>query len=303
MQKSEKIPTFKNEVPLPDSTCKCEYQDRHKEHDASACKSPKDLNVNELNTNIAQNKTASRPEINNIDLSSYDKFIQKMDVIENHLKDTISEIINDPIVMQTNWLPEVTYGGSLRTHELKECGVGRMEFRATNSLKMAFITLILLGIGEAIYIFAINYISGTLVSGKVAAVLAISVVFVVVGAYLLIKRTSPIVFDLNLGFFWKGKIQIDKASDGYKVESFTMLKDVHALQLIPVLNPRSGDFSAYYSYELNLVLNDGKRISVVNHGDRDKLVSDAVQLATFIKKPVWNAIGALLDCYRSFKSK
>ena len=50
-----------------------------------------------------------------------------------------------------------------------------------------------------------------------------------------------------------------------------------------------GNKSAYYSYEMNLVLNDGKRLNVVDHGNQAKLREDAQTLATFLNVPVWDA--------------
>ncbi len=52
----------------------------------------------------------------------------------------------------------------------------------------------------------------------------------------------------------------------------------------------SGNKSSYYSYELNLVLNDGSRINVVDHGNLKRLRSDTQTLSQFLGKPVWDAI-------------
>jgi hypothetical protein len=52
----------------------------------------------------------------------------------------------------------------------------------------------------------------------------------------------------------------------------------------------SGNKSSYYSYELNLVLDDGSRINVVDHGNLERLRSDAQTLSQFLGKPVWDAI-------------
>jgi hypothetical protein len=52
----------------------------------------------------------------------------------------------------------------------------------------------------------------------------------------------------------------------------------------------SGNKNSYYSYELNLVLNDGSRINVVDHGNLKQLRSDTQTLSQFLGKPVWDAI-------------
>lgn len=42
---------------------------------------------------------------------------------------------------------------------------------------------------------------------------------------------------------------------------------------------------------LNLVLDDGSRINVVDHGCARSLRAEAHQLATFLDKPLWDATG------------
>ena len=53
----------------------------------------------------------------------------------------------------------------------------------------------------------------------------------------------------------------------------------------------SGNKNSYYSYELNLVLEDGSRVNVVDQGNLKRLRSDAQTLSRFLDKPVWDATG------------
>ena len=43
------------------------------------------------------------------------------------------------------------------------------------------------------------------------------------------------------------------------------------------------------SYELNVVLQDGSRRNVVDHGNLDALRADARELAMFLVVPLWDA--------------
>jgi hypothetical protein len=52
----------------------------------------------------------------------------------------------------------------------------------------------------------------------------------------------------------------------------------------------SGSKSSYTSYELNLVLEDSRRINLVDHGNRKKLIADAQIVAEFLGVPLWNAL-------------
>ena len=69
---------------------------------------------------------------------------------------------------------------------------------------------------------------------------------------------------------------------------FAGLEDIHALQLISEYC--RGSKRSYYSYELNLVLRNGRRINVMDHGDSEKLREDAKTLSQFLEKPLWDAI-------------
>jgi len=74
---------------------------------------------------------------------------------------------------------------------------------------------------------------------------------------------------------------------------FAKLEDIHALQLISEYC--GGNDGSYYSYELNLVLENGKRINVVDHGNKNKLRKEANNLSAFLAKPVWDAIDMIMD--------
>ncbi len=99
--------------------------------------------------------------------------------------------------------------------------------------------------------------------------------------------TSPIVFDKYKSSFWKGRKSPDEVSERKEIKYFTELANIHALQIISEYC--SGNKSSYYSYELNLVLKNGSRINVVDHGNLTKLREDAQTLSAFLGKPVWDA--------------
>ena len=50
----------------------------------------------------------------------------------------------------------------------------------------------------------------------------------------------------------------------------------------------SGETS-FYSYELNLVLADGSRVNVVDHGNLPRIRRDAAMLAGFLGVPLGDA--------------
>lgn len=101
------------------------------------------------------------------------------------------------------------------------------------------------------------------------------------------RQMLPIVFDKQDGLFWKGRKPDSVMLTQEATAKYARLEVVHALQIIAeYLTSKNG---GYYSYELNLVLKDGNRINVVDHGNRKRLAEDAQVLADFLGVPVWDA--------------
>ena len=196
--------------------------------------------------------------------------------------------LGDPVAMQTDWTPAKKKGGAgFRTHKLVESNSERLEFRASMGLKLFCLTFLGLGV-ICLIVFTFAILSGgEKVSWKILLPIGIGLAFTIAGAYMLYFGTAPIVFDRRRGFFWKGRKNPDHVFDKRTLKHFAELEQIHALQLISKLV--SSQENAYHSYELNLVLEDGKRINVVDHGDQDRLRKDADTLAAFLDKPIWDA--------------
>ncbi|CAM1358815.1 conserved membrane hypothetical protein [Tenacibaculum litoreum] len=64
-------------------------------------------------------------------------------------------------------------------------------------------------------------------------------------------------------------------------------QQVYALQVLSkfIQGNKSG---SYYCYEVNLVTQNGERHNLLNHGDKEYLLSDMVKISRFLKVPVWN---------------
>ena len=99
--------------------------------------------------------------------------------------------------------------------------------------------------------------------------------------------TAPIVFDKLSAHFWKGRKSPQDVGDVRSLKHAAEFSQIHALQILAEYV--RGNKSSYYSYELNLVLKDGARINVVDHGSQNRLREDAKTLSVFLGKPVWDA--------------
>jgi hypothetical protein len=195
--------------------------------------------------------------------------------------------LGDPLALQTAWTPARRGGANFRTHRLAVVGPNRMEFRATIGAILFYLVFFLMGLGVFAAI-TVSWFSEAAVSFDLVMLvpLLISLVFIVVGAYLFHTGTAPIVFEKARGVFWKGRKGPDEAIASRIADNFIRLDQVHAIQLIAEYI--SGK-NSYYSYELNLVMKDGKRITVVDHGNRTGIRDDAKTLAMFLGKPLWDA--------------
>jgi hypothetical protein len=197
--------------------------------------------------------------------------------------------LGDPIAMQTEWTPAKGGGASFRTHNLVEIDTNRMEFKASIGARLFYLVFMLMGIvAIIIFLFAKSSSGEFSFSTDIILPMLIGLVFVIAGGCMFYFDTSPIVFDKYKGSFWKGRKAPDEVSDRKEIKYFTELENIHALQLVSEYC--HGNKSSYYSYELNLILKNGSRINVVDHGNPAKLREDAQKLSVFLGKPVWDAI-------------
>jgi hypothetical protein len=198
---------------------------------------------------------------------------------------------DDPVATQTDWYPAAPGGASFGTHRLVRVSANRVEFSATFSAKFFFLIFFFAGLG--VLGFQLNQVrigQAYLLSEDTLVPILVGSVFAVVGGCLYWYGTTPRVFDQSRGSFWRGRKEPAMLGAGVRSENSTPLSSIHALQLLTEYV--SGNKSSYYSYELNLVLGDGSRVNVVDHGNLERLRRDAQTLSQFLGKPIWDAIGS-----------
>jgi len=196
-------------------------------------------------------------------------------------------VFNDPIALQTAWTPASPGGANFATHKLHVIHPQRAEFRCSGGMKLMSLAFLIFG-------FAITSVFGKpLLYGELSlqadklVPLGFGVVFALAGGFLLRAALTPVVFDLNHGYFCKSRLKPEHTMDPSRIKNYARLSDVYALQLIS--ESCSSKNGSYLSYELNLVLNDGTRINVVDHGNLGELKRDARLIAELIQKPLWEA--------------
>jgi hypothetical protein len=193
---------------------------------------------------------------------------------------------DDPVARKTEWSPKKAGGASFRTHRLETPSVTRMEFRLTLGAKLFCWLFVGMGGGIPLVIISRTMQAGTDFM-SILPVPCIGIVFVGVGLGMLHFMGKPRVFDKASGRYWKGEKDPNRTGPQLEAEDSLALSDIYALQLLSEYV--RGDKSSYYSHELNLVLENGRRVNVIDHGKLTSLREDAGTLAGFLAVPVWDA--------------
>ncbi len=190
-----------------------------------------------------------------------------------------------PVAKKTEWFPLKGGGSNFCTHRLDDSQNDLLVFRATKGAKL-FIGLFgffgLLGVVIPLTIFFTQQTEWFVL----LFALLFGGIFLGVSYLMYHFMTMPRVFDRFYGHYYQGRKKPDEMKPNPKYP-LVNCNDIVALQIIREY-VRS-DKSRYYSYELNLVLRDGQRINVVDHGKIDALREDAEILSTHLGVPVWDA--------------
>lgn len=164
-----------------------------------------------------------------------------------------------------------------------------MEFRASVMAKLMALVFVVMGLALAAVFISKQPDKFAHFKFKLADVMpvAMGLLFSAIGVGMFYSALIPAVFDIGHGYFCKSRQKPERMIDPSKLKRYAELKRVHALQIISEYIKTKK--SSYYSYELNLVLDDGSRLNVVDHGNQSALQADARTLAEFLKKPLWDA--------------
>lgn len=201
-------------------------------------------------------------------------------------------VLNDSVAARTQWGPAKSGGASFGTHKVVRVDPQRLEFRPTGGA-LAFYGIFLGGGLVVLVVTPLIGVSGIVdIPDDVPLAIFIAsalsgLVCAVAGALLLRSGSAPIVFDKRRGAYWRGRVAPHELSNRHGHKETAALDEVRALQVIS--ERCTSKDSSYYSYELNLVLDDATRINVVDHGNIDSLREDAEALGSFLDVPVWDA--------------
>ncbi len=194
--------------------------------------------------------------------------------------------LDDPVAIKTEWTPLKGGGANFCTRKLVQVSPLRYEFRAALGAIGFFMIFLVAGLGVLCIAVSEFIKAGNHFTGTVFFLGVFGIVFSLAGGLMLYFGTRPIVFDKQYNCFWKGKIPADELLYATANELLMPFKEIYAIQLISeYLSDSDG---SYYSYEMNLVSEEGVRTNVVDHGNLEKIIEDANTLSEFLDVPVWD---------------
>jgi len=201
-----------------------------------------------------------------------------------HRQSITAEIskFNDPIAEKTEWSPLKRGGSNFKTHNLEEVSSSLLKYKLSVG-GILFIGLFGL-IGSIVAVVGLFL----LITGSTTGIFIALFGGVFAGvAYIMYRKMgAPILFDATMGYIWIGRKPPKFSGDNKISNKLIYFNDIHAIQ---ILSERvSSQKSSYYSYELNMILKDGSRFAIVDHGNQAQIIIDAETLSSFLGKPVWD---------------
>ncbi len=196
-----------------------------------------------------------------------------------------TEIFNHPIAQQTDWHPLRGGGANFQTHRLDSSNPDKLVFKATIGAKLfsgLFAFIGFFGLTIPLYIFVTG---GMKDWSLLFFALFFGGIFLGIGLLMLYLFAQPRVFDTFYGYYFKGWKRPNDSLSRDKNKT-TNLNQVEAIQVLRE-RVRSKN-SSYYSYEINLVLDDASRINITDHGKHQAIIQDAETLAQALGVPLWD---------------
>ncbi len=188
------------------------------------------------------------------------------------------------IAMKVDWKPLSSGGSNFKTSELKKINSTRLEVHKS---KGGFLFSALFAV---IGLFAMIF--GTYViiqdyglSFTILAPILFGGIFAAAGIGMFVFP-RPRIFDRRYGWFWAGNKSLAREQDFMRLKKSARLSEIAAIQIISEYLSGS-ESGSYTSWEINLVSEDGQRLNVMDHGNKESIVADAQKLAEFLGVPVW----------------
>jgi hypothetical protein len=215
--------------------------------------------------------------------------------------------VDDPVAHRAQWCPIESGGANFITHRLREVSSDELAFRPVGwglaipwifiiSGSVAGIMLVVVNIGmfrDDRFSFRDGLTESLIYLVAPLLLIVLPPTFCIAGTWLLRRTTRPRRFDRSTDWYWTSRTPIRLATtdrERLDLDQGVPFAQIHALQLLKqYVSAMGSDSEPYYTYDLNLVLSDGRRLKVVGHGSERKLRHDAETLSEFLDVPLWDA--------------
>ncbi|HKQ97417.1 MAG TPA: hypothetical protein VJV75_06050 [Candidatus Polarisedimenticolia bacterium] len=202
---------------------------------------------------------------------------------------------DDPIAQSIEWRGTAAFGADGIANpkgavvRLGTVTAARIEFRPPSTRRWHLAMLFLSVAGYVLVFIATGSFTTALLAPFIGLLLS------VVAELYTRSIADWLYFDRQLGIYWRGRTVPAPLAGAASTGKAGRLSDVYALQLVStrryVGNPQVGvDGSGYKEFpthELNLVLKDATRLSIVCDDDYGRLDRGAKVLADFLQRPLW----------------
>lgn len=148
--------------------------------------------------------------------------------------------------------------------------------KAANIFQWMFFIL-----GDILFLFGL-YLFLYKQENEVWILVLIGVIFSAIG-FLMMRFTKKVYFDKAINVYHDGR-GFDPQIEKPDFEKQGRLKDIKALQIVKEKVKTQNNH--FYSYEINLVLNGGNRINVVDHANLSEIKGQAEELSRFLDVPI-----------------
>ncbi len=196
----------------------------------------------------------------------------------SQINSTPSQLFNHPDADNTAWSELIPKSYFFSVQRLMKERAGKIIFRLTSNSKLLILIKLL---GLFFFVFMMLTVGfgekNKNLLGEIAALIIASYFIDYVFKAYWLKRQDRIFDDATKTFYIHN--QSSEKSRAVTVD----YKEMHALQIIHNSTRKS------WSYELNLVLHNGNRVNVTEHGKIHELRQDALYLSTALCLPIWDA--------------
>ena len=182
-----------------------------------------------------------------------------------------------------SWSPLRGGGSSFTTKKMVPLSDQRIAFKTTIIPYLAC----LLGIFISVSVLAAGF-RAEMGSEKFWAHIIFGLIVLIAVILVFRYMTTPIIFDLERGYFWKSRKMPHSDSEAINMKNAGRIEDIHALQIVDeyVRSNSSSGSRSYHSYELNVIMKDSSRINLFDHGGYNRAQQDAKVLAEKLNIPL-----------------